>query len=306
LALNRLNVGIFGYFRDAGSIYFPSLLEWALSLGVVAGGVLVFMFCAENFSFFDSGWRTRSRPFMIKGGILGNPLRVPDIVLRKGLHRMTLIVVFAIPLAWITMYPPYTQGRGQLRSVEASLGLDSMRSTLRIDGNRRGVSTEFPHADHQDRLGAEASCKKCHHISLPEDKSTPCSRCHRKMVDDTLIFDHFQHMEAVAIQEGLSGWFPENHSCLVCHSEGKAKSSASAKSCFECHDQNMSIDQHPKESQDFQYAPSFQAAMHETCITCHKAEADHVGRPHLGDCSTCHQSIRSREILLAAAAHPDH
>jgi hypothetical protein len=64
----------------------------------------------------------------------------------------------------------------------------------------------------------------------------------------------------------------------------------------------MSIDQHPKESQDFQYAPSFQTAMHETCITCHKAEADHVGRPHLADCSTCHQSIRSRELVLAAAS----
>jgi len=305
LALNRLNVGIFGYFRDAGAVYFPSLLEWALSLGVVAGGVLVFMFCAENFSFFGEGWKTRSKPLSIRGRMLGNPLRAPQIILRNPLHRVTLIAVFTIPLAWITLYPPYTQGRGQLRAVEASLGLDPLRSTLRIDGNRSGISTDFPHADHQNRLGQESSCSKCHHISLPEDKSTPCSRCHRKMVDDTLIFDHFRHMDAVAAQEELSGWLPVNHSCRVCHSEGQAKSSISSKACLECHDQNMSIDQHPKKEQDFQYAPSFQTAMHETCITCHKAEAARVKKPHLADCSTCHQSIRSRELVLAATVVPD-
>ncbi len=304
LALNRLDVGIFGYFRDARAVYFPSLLEWALSLGVVAGGVLVFMFCVENFPFFDEDWRKRSEPLMIQGGILRNPLRIPHTILRKDLHRMTLIAVFIIPLAWIMLYPPYTQSRDQLRFVEASLGLDPLRSTLKIDGNRTGLFTEFPHADHQKRLGEESSCGNCHHISLPDDRSTPCSRCHKRMVDETKIFDHFRHMEAVAIEEELAGWFPENHSCSVCHTAGQAKSSAGAESCFECHDQNMSIAQHPKHGQDFKYAPSFQTAMHKTCITCHKEEAERVNRPHLADCSTCHESIRSRELLLASTVLP--
>jgi Ni/Fe-hydrogenase subunit HybB-like protein len=304
LALNRLNVGIFGYFRDAGAVYFPSLLEWALSLGVVAGGVLLFMFCTENFAFFEEGWKAHGEPISIRGSMLANPLRLPQITLGNRLDRVTLIAVFTITLAWITLYPPYTQGRGQLRAVEASLGLDTLRSTLRIDGNRSGISTDFPHTDHQHRLGQESSCTECHHISLPKDNSTPCSRCHRKMLDDTLIFDHFRHMDAVAAQEELSGWFPENHSCSVCHSEGEVKSRTSSKACFECHDQNMSIDRHPKKEQNFQSAPSFQTAMHETCITCHEAEAARVKKPHLADCSTCHQSIRSRELLLAARAVP--
>jgi Ni/Fe-hydrogenase subunit HybB-like protein len=46
LALNRLDVGIFGYVRDAGTLYFPSLIEWAVSLGVVAAAGLVFFFMA--------------------------------------------------------------------------------------------------------------------------------------------------------------------------------------------------------------------------------------------------------------------
>ena len=36
LALNRMDVGIFGYFRDAETIYFPSLVEWAVGIGAIA------------------------------------------------------------------------------------------------------------------------------------------------------------------------------------------------------------------------------------------------------------------------------
>jgi len=302
LALNRLAVGIFGYFRDSGVVYFPSLVEWALSLGVIAAGILVFMFSVENFAFFEGEGSKGPEPITIQGGILGNPLRVPNIILRKGLYRMTLIAVFVIPVAWVMMYPPYKQGEDQRRPVEASLGLDPVRSTLKIDGDRMGLVTRFPHNDHQNRLGHESSCKTCHHISLPGDKSTPCSRCHRRMTGDTLIFDHFQHMQAVAIREKLSGWFPQNHSCSVCHSQSQAKSAESAESCFECHDQDMSIAQHPKLGHEFKYAPSFQTAMHQTCIKCHQREAESVGRPRLADCSTCHQSLRCRELLLATNA----
>jgi Ni/Fe-hydrogenase subunit HybB-like protein len=302
LVMNRLDVGIFGYFQDSGTAYFPSILEWALSLGVIAGGVLVFMLCIENFPFFDNDHRVHDQSLIIEGGVLGNPLRVPQIILRKGLRRMTLIAVFIIPLAWLTLYPPYTQGRVQLHPAEASLGVDPMRTILRIDGDRSGVFTEFPHTDHQSRLGNESSCRNCHHISYPGDQSTSCSQCHKGMVNDTLIFNHFQHMEAVAIKEELAGWWPENHSCSVCHSENKPKESGSAESCFKCHDQNMSITGHPKAGQDFKYAPSFQTAMHQTCITCHRKEATRLNRPSLADCSTCHPSIRSRESLLSSVA----
>ena len=65
LALNRMDVGIFGYFRDAGVVYFPSLAEWAVSLGVVAAAALVFLYFAENMGVFaDSrGGHGEGRPF---------------------------------------------------------------------------------------------------------------------------------------------------------------------------------------------------------------------------------------------------
>ena len=57
LVLNRMNVGIFGYFRDAGTIYFPSLAEWALSIGIISATALVFLLIVENFSVFDEHWK---------------------------------------------------------------------------------------------------------------------------------------------------------------------------------------------------------------------------------------------------------
>ena len=45
---NRLNVGIFGYFRDAGTGTGPSLTEWALSLGVIAAAGLVFLYVVRE------------------------------------------------------------------------------------------------------------------------------------------------------------------------------------------------------------------------------------------------------------------
>ena len=59
LVWNRLDVGIFGYFRDAGAIYVPSLIEWAVSLGVVAAAILVFVYAVENLPVFDTMWRGR-------------------------------------------------------------------------------------------------------------------------------------------------------------------------------------------------------------------------------------------------------
>ncbi len=294
LALNRVDVGIFGYFADAGAIYLPSLLEWALSLGVIAGAILVFMFCVEHLPFFERAFEKQENVLGSAENAFSNVLRVPDLVLRGGLYRLTLITVFAIPLAWLALYPPYTQSHELNSFVKPSLGLDDLRNTLKIDGNRSGVFTGFPHSEHQNRLGGASSCKTCHHISLPGDKSTPCSRCHRDLTRDTLIFDHFLHMRTVAVREELSGWYPENHSCDVCHNPAEPKTSASAKSCLECHRDDMTIGNEAEVSLDLKYAPGFECAMHKTCSVCHASEAKRLNRPALSECSTCHPTLKPR------------
>jgi Ni/Fe-hydrogenase subunit HybB-like protein len=296
LALNRVDVGILGYFHDAVSPYIPSLSEWALSIGVVAGATLVFFAVAEYFPIFDDRTRIRGKAegdFTFSFDKLSH---VWNSILTDRLHRFTIIAVFAIPVAWLLLYPPYRQSQAEAYKVESPIGADVIRATLLIDGNRDGVMTTFHHLDHQKRLGAEESCRKCHHISMPKDHATPCSRCHRNMIESTYIFDHFPHMEYVAEAEKLGGIHPTNHSCRFCHEQSKPNSRANTKECTECHTQDMRIEEKIEGHLALAEASSFQDAMHGNCIDCHKRMESDSTYTNLSHCSTCHKSLKPSSI----------
>ncbi len=291
LALNRMNVGIFGYFRDAGAVYLPTLAELAVTVGVVAGAGLVFLFFLENFPIFEEGWRERRQAARLSCNSFESFSRVWETALSKGPERITIIAVLVVPLAWAVLYPPFQEDQGP--DIRPASGMDVMRTSLLIDGNQDGVQTEFPHDEHKERLGADSSCVSCHHMALPGDETTPCSRCHRRMVQPTLIFDHEYHEQAVARDEGLAGMVPENQTCTICHTLGEAKTAETAKSCMECHDQDPGWAE-MEEDQDLARARSYMEAMHDNCLECHKEEARLQDRPQLRDCSTCHGSLTPR------------
>ena len=288
LALNRLDVGIIGYFRDAGSAYFPSLTEWALGIGVIAAAALVFLFVAENFSIFDEQWKV----YKINKGIFKASFdtinRVWQAALHSGLQRTTIIGVFVLPIAFVLMYPQYKSDKG-IYVVPAS-GLNTIRSILIINANTPGMSTEFPHLKHQETLGKEQSCIECHHISLPDDKSTPCSRCHRKMFEKTLIFNHEMHKGWVAADRQIPGLQPENKTCAICHLPGLPKDINSAVGCMECHKEDIHVANTLNLPKQFLYADSYFYVMHKRCIGCHQERKQGVNKPNLDQCSNCHQS----------------
>ena len=138
-------------------------------------------------------------------------------------------------------------------------------------------------------LGKEQSCIKCHHISLPNDQSTPCSRCHRSMFRETSIFDHQKHIADVVKQKHLAGLYPQNKTCTICHSPGMPKTIKTAQGCMECHKEDMKIIEPSDLPKHFIYAASYIYAMHTRCITCHKKEKDIKNRPDLDKCWNCHK-----------------
>jgi Ni/Fe-hydrogenase subunit HybB-like protein len=288
LALNRLDVGIIGYFRDAGTVYFPSLIEWALSIGVISAAALVFLFIAENFSIFDEQWKI----YKINKGIFKASFdsisHVWQTVLQSGLQRTTIIGVFVIPIAFVLMYPQY-QSKKEINVVPAT-GLNTTRSILIIKANKPVMNTEFPHLKHQEVLGKEKSCIECHHMSLPNDKSTPCSRCHHKMFSKTLIFNHDMHAIWVANKRQISGLHPENKTCSICHSPGLPKNINSAVGCMECHKEDMNAANDSNLPKQFLYADSYFNVMHKRCIGCHQKKKVQVKKPNLDQCSNCHKN----------------
>ncbi len=302
LGLNRLDVGIFGYFHDAAQIYFPSLVEWALSAGVVAAAGLAFFFFVENFPVFDDDWFERRRISRMVEASFDSLSRVWRTALRSGLERATLIGVVVVPLAWILMYPSYEEPNPP--EVRPAAGMNVTRTKLRIDGNQAGVQTEFPHEDHKERLGGEESCVTCHHMALPEDETTPCFRCHTHLVDSTMIFDHEEHEAFVAEEEGFGGPHPENHTCVVCHTKGVTKTAETAKPCMDCHREDTDWEQEVEEDPtvDLARAVSYMEAMHDNCMGCHEDEAVKQDRPELRDCSTCHGSLTPRDHPVRALA----
>ncbi len=287
LVLNRLDVGIFGYFRDAETIYFPSLAEWALSIGVVSAASLVFLFISENFSIFDEKWKE----YKISNGVFKAAFdsisRVWQTVLQSGLNRISLIGVFVLPAAFVLLYPPYKNDTKN--DIIHASGLTITRSVLGIDGDRSGMSTEFPHLKHQEMLGKEQSCIKCHHLSLPNDQSTPCSRCHRLMFEKTSVFDHEKHIAEVAQQKNLTGFYPQNKTCIICHLPGFPKNINSARRCMDCHKEDMKSADTSALPEHFIYAVSYIDAMHSKCITCHKKEKNIKNKPDLDKCWNCHK-----------------
>jgi Ni/Fe-hydrogenase subunit HybB-like protein len=287
LALNRVNIGIFGYLRDAGEIYFPSAVEWAISIGILAMAGLAFFFLVENFSVFDENWKRKN---IQQQKILSSFDRLTHVwhsKLLTSLERVALIGVVVIPLSFFAFYPPFHQPEVDI--VSSPLAHDLERNTLCLDGNRDGVSTLFTHAAHQERMGGQTSCTQCHHLSLPGDQATPCADCHKHMEESTLIFDHSKHTEYVAKDMGLTGWHPENKSCSKCHEAGIVKTSATAKGCLECHSEDMNP-VYPSEASSLALlnAPGYHTAMHGTCIPCHSEKAEELNIAYLGDCAKCH------------------
>jgi len=173
-----------------------------------------------------------------------------------------------------------------------SSGFDSQRNILKIDGNRVGFSTLFNHADHQQRLGQTNSCIKCHHMSLPNDHSTPCSKCHQNMFTETNIFDHENHKALIASNANLGGICPSNQSCSKCHLPDSPKTNESAKTCLECHNEDMFLTGNSNIQFKSMMAVSYSDAMHLTCMECHKSEAINTGNEQINKCFTCHESLR--------------
>jgi hypothetical protein len=289
LVLNRMDVGIFGYFRDAGTVYFPSLIEWTLSIGVVAAAALVFLFVVENFSIFDDHWKEYKSTQGIFSAAFDSISGVWRTALRSNLYRLTLLGIFIIPTAFVFMYPPYSEKNSI--AVSPAIGLNTTRSALLIDGNRTGMSTQFPHLKHQEVLGKEKSCIECHHMSFPNDKSTPCSRCHCKMFKKASIFDHEKHTVWVAQKRKITGLYPENKTCNICHSPDMPKNKQTAVGCLECHNEDMNVVNASVLPKQFIYADSYLEAMHKKCISCHQKKKKKLNKPMLDHCSNCHQTL---------------
>ena len=284
----RLNVGIMGYFRDAGDVYVPSLSEVFFSLGVFAAAGLIFLFVVERFYIFESpeecavpeteGVHADKAPQWTWDELL-------SVFTGPGAQRISLVIVVTIPIA-ILLFSDTALQSFQFKSelVRPAKGADEKREELLIDGNRNETGVVFPHELHKMVAYPELdnSCRGCHHLDLPEDNASACYLCHGDMWLETDIFNHEYHKKMMG----------GNDSCGQCHEPDRPKTKENSPSCYSCHKDDMNGIDAYKDQKRVGAAPGYYQVMHDKCLTCHRmigndpeTKKDPEGH---GNCLFCH------------------
>jgi len=303
--LHRIDVGGVSGITVTGAHYFPTWQEIVVTLGVVAGAVVVFLFFVENFRVYAPHGECEEEPV---AGIMPprlDMIRMPLAAVRNS----SFLFVIGVSLAFAFMpggavfgaKPMETKVTGARRVVAVrvpaqgffgprlafvppgEMKADDWREVLLIDGNRDERIALFDHDDHRERLGDLGSCGICHHLNRPNDRATSCFECHRDQYEPTDLFQHAGHVDALG---GNSG-------CVRCHTDPAARRDrAHTTGCLDCHrDMVAGTELVPTPAKDSAFrAPGYMQAMHGVCRKCHDEEdvKNQEPRPKLGLCGTCH------------------
>jgi Ni/Fe-hydrogenase subunit HybB-like protein len=297
---HRLDVSIVAFARPAGMSYFPSWEEFAVSFGIVAGGILIFLLFVENLNVFDDvrghppeekpDYQTEATRSFLPGP-LGFPRRYSVAALSGGILALLFLPVGGVESTPVPVQGPRSvealisaseDGEPRVLALSAPADLGTTR-VLMLDANRNGDLVLFDHDDHAERLGGDRSCETCHHLTKPLDENTACSECHRDMYEPRSVFDHDIHTERLRGNEG----------CVECHSDGaQVKSYETITECSDCHREEIAQRAfiEPPDSR-WGDAAGYMDAMHGLCVECHEREAlrDPAAVPeNLNRCVTCH------------------
>jgi hypothetical protein len=266
----RMSLSMFTMFRAEGTSYTPSLGETAIAFAIPAAAILLYLFFAENLSIL--GEQAEAESEAQEPDHSGtSPIPVLNTGVRGVVAHRSGFAIFVIAL----ILPALSlQSSQPLTPVTPATGWE----ILHIDGNKSGYVVDFPHLDHQERLvdetTGESECQTCHHMDLPDDEASACSKCHTDYHQSSSIFNHELH------QQALGG----NESCLECH-DSMEHTKLTAAICQDCHEGMVPG---KGEAAFSMMAPGYKNAMHGRCLDCHEQQALEQDRPELALCSTCH------------------
>lgn len=281
--LHRVNASGLAHVGITGSNYFPYWTEFVVSIGIVAGAGLVFLWIEEHFPVdpgaLDAG-RASKQLQLFELPRLGS-LRVwlgDGGFATRRVYSLAFVLALALGLTLTPWQPivqasPVERARGGANELLVGYPLGTVR---------------FAHAAHVERLGHD-SCGTCHHANMPGDTGTPCTECHADLYLPSEVFSHDRHVAAL---EG-------NASCTGCHQPGQPLAAPVTRACSSCHPVGK-----PASPWATRYAsttaPGLRPAAHKLCIGCHTREASRLEppRPDLARCATCHRTpVPHRDVV---------
>ena len=297
IVLNRIDVGGLADLSRGNRLYLPAWSEFAVSLGIVAAAMLVFLFTIEHFKVWekrpsDPAADPRKLPEFDRVGLtwLGTP-----VIAGRVKYSLAFVLVAALGFSFLsnpraasqgTVATPVRRARGDVGYLKTS-PVDILvplwnepaekRGVLYLDGDLTGYGVTFYHQREVDRNGGRESCVLCHHMNLPRDKNSGCYECHQDMYLSSDAFRHDWH----ASPSGA------NLACVRCHAEGRTRSSSNVKSCADCHKDLIPAGATIKIKT--YVAPAYVDAMHQLCIGCHAKVARQQNKPEVARCAECHK-----------------
>ena len=316
----RFDVCIVAFQRAEGMSYFPSWMELAVSAGIVAGALLIFIFAVENLRVFPEESSEFGEAAASSPGISPYVVRslLPNSLAAPRRYSLAILIGAALAIAMLpeeSIYgalPPETPvfpartvnacveprdaefGHEYLVAEAEALppGREETVALLLLDGNRDGRLVAFDHTAHSERENGDQSCVLCHHQDLPFRRDSGCYECHADMYLQTDVFDHERHINQLA----------GNQSCERCHLEAShQKTRDAAKECEACHVdmvvKNSRIK--PAEQGLSGFAAGYMDAMHKLCVECHqeKTSLDPQRYPaQLAECATCHRDLGGSQL----------
>ena len=251
--LHRADVGGIAHMAVTGETYLPALTEVLVSVGLVSGMALIFLFFVERFpvweeapanpdhftppisdplthNYFGGAWFGRTH-LAAAGWVVGIVLGVVvlEMTTAEGEYPPPVPARSARTVAAVRLAVDESTAANLVflgnESTPAALS-EGFTTALLIDGDRAGKAVLFDHAAHRDRFGGEASCSRCHHRNLRLERGTPCASCHADMYRCTDTFVHADHITVLG----------SNASCDRCHPVSETvKTRSSATRCVECH-----------------------------------------------------------------------
>ncbi len=315
----RFNICIVAFERPENMPYWPTWTELAVSVGIVSGAVLLFIFFNENLRIVEEHG-SHEGGHDLAPAKPAEPEPEPTARPAHPLRRHSLVFVVSGALA-IGLLPEDAIFGPQPRrtSVEPARRMEALATPaatpvrrafhvaslagsvpaaaqpspvtlLVIDGNRDWRFVPFAHDDHITTLGGRESCRLCHHQNLAFDQNSSCYHCHRDMYEVSDTFDHALHIRK------LSG----NASCTVCHPHDVArKSRETSLACWQCHgDMVVPGSIVPTtERKLVGLAPGYVDAMHGLCIRCHEQLASIQPEKYeaFDRCDVCHREFQDRD-----------
>jgi Ni/Fe-hydrogenase subunit HybB-like protein len=317
----RFNVCIVAFERPDVMSYFPTWIELGVSLGIVAGAGLLFIFFVEKLRVYPE--EDEETPVLVAPSFEPHSTRVllPSALAAPRRYSLAFVLAASLALAALpedalwgarpqptpVAGPRSVEGLIQARNDERGHVLEIVKADyspplkselvglMLIDGNRDGRLVVFPHDWHAakigselgDEFGDERSCGTCHHQNLPYGRNSACGQCHRDMYSETDIFIHASHVD------NLDG----NDGCVRCHTDSsRIKIRETASACLDCHMGMVTADSMIKAPEKGMtgYATGYMDAMHGLCIACHEEKVKTepaIYSTAFSECANCHRDI---------------